>query len=334
MQYSTLGRTGLKTSKLALGGLFVAPSVTGEKGGADAIRRALELGINYIDTAPGYGDSEKAIGEALKELGKLKKPLIISTKLGGRPTPFLAQDRKCLEASFNESLRLLGREQIDMLMIHEPDRPGQYDWWTDFAKAEGPVLDFLLELKGKGLVKHIGLGGTTVNEMTQLVSTGKFDVLLTAFNYSVLWREAELELLPEAKSQGMGVIVGSPLQQGALARKYEGALSPSVYWLDKARKEQFKRLYALSDDCGISVAEMALRFVVSNEDVHCILMGARSIAEVEENAAATERGALPEEILKKLREIEQLCPRRPFGEPFGLGWILGNPAKYKGPGKA
>ena len=96
---------------------------------------------------PGYSDSEQVIGRILPDLDQT---LILSTKLGGRPQPFEPGSRGCLMASIDESLRLLHRDHIDLLMVHEPDRPGQYGWWTDWQQVEGPVLDLLLELREQG----------------------------------------------------------------------------------------------------------------------------------------------------------------------------------------
>ena len=114
MKTRTLGRTGLEVSELSLGGLFVS-KVGGEfEQGRQAIRKAVALGVNYIDTAPGYADSEEVIGRVLPEI---EQPLVLSTKLGGRPKPFEPQNRDCLMASIEESLRLLGRDQIDAFHI-------------------------------------------------------------------------------------------------------------------------------------------------------------------------------------------------------------------------
>jgi aryl-alcohol dehydrogenase-like predicted oxidoreductase len=332
MKYSTLGRTGLKVSQLSLGGLFVASFASQREQARRAVRRAVELGINYIDTAPSYGDSEEALGHALKDI---REPLIISTKLGGRPQPFDPRDKKGLRASFDESRRLLGREHIEILMIHEPDRPGQYDWWKSFLKVDGPVYEFCQELKQQGLIDWFGLGGTTTNEMAHLCRSGKFDVVLTAFNYSLLWREAALEVLPSASGRSMGIVVGSPLQQGALARRYDETIGdPDVYWLSQPRREQFRELYRFVDECGIPLAELALRFVISNPLVHTLLMGARSESEVEQNVTAIGKGPLPADVLKRLDEIAARVPFRPFNEPFGLGWIMGDPKTHKGPSHA
>ncbi|MBM4459332.1 MAG: aldo/keto reductase, partial [Chloroflexi bacterium] len=150
MKTRTLGRTGLAVSELALGGLFLASWFATPEQSAATVRRAVELGVNYIDTAPGYGNSEEALGHALRALGDAAAPLILSTKLGGRPQPFNPQDKASLRASVEESLRLLGRDQVDLLMIHEPDRPGQYDWWSDWENFTGPALEVLDELKQAG----------------------------------------------------------------------------------------------------------------------------------------------------------------------------------------
>ena len=329
MQRVALGNTGLEVSRLALGGLFVS-SIGGEfEQSQAAVLRALELGVNTIDTAPGYANSEEVLGRVLADVDQ---PVILSTKLGGRPQPFEPQDRDCLMRSVEESLRVLGRDTIDILMVHEPDRPGQYDWWTDFQTVTGPVLDLLGDLKQQGVIRFSGIGGTTVSELAHLCRSGKFDVVLTAFNYSPLYQEAGAEVIPAAREQGMGVIVGSPLQQGAFARRYEAVYDPTVYWLSKARREQFKALYSLVEECGLTLPELALRFVVSNPDVHCVLMGARSVTEVEQNAAAVNDGPLPEELLTRLNEIAAMVPFRPAAEPFGIGWHLANPTRYKGPG--
>lgn len=327
MKTRVLGRTGLEVSELALGGLFVS-SIGGEFDQArGAVHRALELGVNYIDTAPGYLDSETVLGRALEGVAA---PYVLSTKLGGRPQPFRPQEKDCLMQSVEESLRLLKRDQIDILMIHEPDRPGQYDWWTDFDGAVGPVLEVLDQLKAEGVIRFTGLGGTTAYELPRLIRTGKFDVVLTAFNYSLLWREAEIEVLPAAREQRMGIVIGSPLQQGALSQRYDDQIEHGAPWLSAPRRAQYRALYAYLDEIGLTLAEAGLRFVLSNPDISTVLMGARSDAEVEQNVASAEKGPLPADVLARLNEIASMVPFRPFEEPFGLPFAR----DYKGPGWA
>jgi D-threo-aldose 1-dehydrogenase len=327
MKRRILGKTGLEVSELGLGGLFVS-SLGGEFSQARAATlRALELGVNYIDTAPSYLNSEEVLGRILQEA---TTPFLLSTKLGGRPQPFNAQDRDGLLRSVEESLRLLKRDYIDILMIHEPDRPGQYDWWSDKERYDGPVMGVLDDLKQQGIIRFTGLGGTTAYELAPIIRTGRFDVVLTAFNYSLLWREAEIEVLPAAREQGVGIIIGSPLQQGALARRYDQEVRSGARWLSKPRREQYIALYDYLDEIGMSLPEAGLRFALSNPDVSCVLMGARSVEEVEQNVAAVEKGPLPQEVLARLEAIAAMVPFRPFEEPFGLPFTR----SYYGPGVA
>ena len=327
MRYRALGKTGLKVSELGMGGLFVSSYGAERREARRAVLRALELGVNYVDTAPGYLDSEEVLGWALEGV---EQPYILSTKLGGRPRPFAPQDRDALRRSVEESLRLLKRDTIDLLLIHEPDRPGQYDWFTDLEHFHGPVTELLAELKAEGIVRFTGLGGTTAYTLAHIIATGEYDVVLTAFNYSLLWQEARIAVLPEAKKQGMGVIIGSPLQQGALARCYVEEVARGARWLSPPRREQFKRLYALVQELHKPLPELALRFVISNPDVSTVLMWARSVTEVEQNVRSVEAGPLPQDVLDAIQEIADMVPFRPFEEPFGLPFTR----EYKGPGMA
>ena len=170
----TFGKTGVELSVIGLaGGRF--PLITFDEAVA-LTRRAVELGINYFDTAPAYADSEEVLGRILRDV---RAPLIISTKLGGRPQPFNPRDESQLVRSVEDSLKLLGRDVIDVLFIHEPDRPGQYPWWTDAEDVVGPVLNVLDQLKQRDLIRFTGLGGTTAYEMAHFARSGRFDVVLS-----------------------------------------------------------------------------------------------------------------------------------------------------------
>ena len=328
MERRILGRTGLEVSVLGMGGLFVSKvGGRGREEACRAIHRALELGVNYVDTAPGYADSEEVLGIALE--GVPQSSYVISTKLGGRPQPFEPKNKDALKWSIEGSLRFLKRDYIDILMIHEPDRPGQYDWWSDYDNFHGPVSEFLEELKEQKIIRFTGLGGTTAYQLPHIMATSNYDVVLTAFNYSLLWREATIAVLPEAKRQNMGVIIGSPLQQGALARRYP-EVETGAWWLSPPRQEQYRQLYALLDEIKLPLPELALRFVLSNPDISTTLMGARSVEEVEQNVKSVEKGPLPEDVLARLQEIADMVPFHPFEEPFGLPFGR----KYRGPGQA
>jgi aryl-alcohol dehydrogenase-like predicted oxidoreductase len=329
MRKRVLGKTGIEVSELAFGSLFTSSLGPGFAQSRLAVHKAVELGINYFDTAPAYANSEEVLGRILADI---RAPLILSTKLGGRPQPFDPMSAQQLRQSVRESLRLLHREVIDVLFIHEPDRPLQYRWWSDPEAVQGPVMDVLDSLKKEGLIRFTGLGGTTVTEMAHLVRSGRFDVVLTAFNYSALFREATHELLPAAKQQRMGIVLGSVLQQGGLGRRYDEAVCAKPMWLSRARQEQLLGFYRLLDQAGMSIVELCLRFAVSNPDASTILIGPKTAEQVEQSVLAVTKGALPSDVRTELDRIAALVPFRPFEEPMILP--LNNPHSYHGPGMA
>ncbi len=325
MQPVVLGKSGISVSPLGFGALFTAP----DKQGRAAVARAIECGVNYFDTAPAYGDSEKALGEILADLGT---KVVVSTKVGGRPQPFDARDPACLRRSVENSLRALRREALDILLIHEPDRPGQYDWWTEPEQARGPVTELAQELKTAGLIRSFGLAGTTATELGHFIRAGDFDVVLSAFNYSALYREAVHDVLPAAAEKQLGVILGSVLQQGALGRRFDEVVRAKPAWLAEPRRRQFLAFYDLLDQSGLSIVELGLRFAVTRPVAHTILIGPKNLAQMTETLDAFARGPLPTDVLIKLDEIAAMVPFRPFEEPMLLPFS--EPKRYYGPGPA
>ncbi len=351
MRNRILGKTDLVVSELAFGSLFTSSLGPGFDESRAAVHKALELGINYFDTAPAYANSEEVLG---KIMHGIKTPTILSTKLGGRPQPFEPRNSKQLLDSAKESLRLLHRDVIDILFVHEPDRPQQYDWWSDPEAAYGPVIDVLEQLKKQGVIRYTGLGGTTMAEMAHLIRSDRFDVVLTAFNYSALFREATHEVLPAAKERNMGIVLGSVLQQGGLGRRYDVVVRAKPAWLSKARQQQFLAFYELLDESGLSIVELCLRFAISeitqlagrasdgpghpslarpaNNLGHCVLIGPKTAKQVEDSINAVEKGPLPSDVTKRLDEIAAMVPYRPFEEPMILP--LNRPRDYWGPGSS
>ncbi len=151
MKMKKLGRTDLMVSELSMGGVFIMSNITQLKDAKGAVQAALEAGINLFDTAPAYGDSETVLGQCLSGI---TTPVILSTKLGGRPNPFDPRDKVGLRQSVEQSLKNLGVEKIDLLLIHEPDRKEVYDWYTDPEAFTGPVTELLDELKSEGLIGY------------------------------------------------------------------------------------------------------------------------------------------------------------------------------------
>ena len=327
METRRLGRTDLQISVLSIGGLYTSSLAGGESETRRIMQRAVELGVNAIDTAPAYADSEATVGRALEGNDA---PLIITTKLGGRPQPFNPQDIDALRQSVDESLRLLGRDCIDILMVHEPDRPQQYPWWTSYDPLDGPALELMEELKAAGKIRHTGLAGTTVTEMTSLVDSGRFDVVLTAFNYNALFREAKDTVIAAAKKNDMGIVLGSVMGQGFLTRRADEEAQAKPIWLAETRREQLLAYYRLLDEAGMTAAELCLRFAVGNPDISTIPIGCKTMEHLEAGVAAVEKGPLPEDILSNLDKIAAMVPHRPFEEPM----ILPFGKSYQGPGIA
>lgn len=327
MQTRRLGRTNLDISVLSIGGLYTSSLAGGESETRRIMQRAIDLGVNAIDTAPAYADSELTVGQAIQGLDA---PLIITTKLGGRPQPFNPQDINALRASVDESLRLLGRDYIDILMVHEPDRPQQYPWWTSYDPLDGPALKLMDELKAAGKIRFTGLAGTTVTEMSSLVRSDRFDVVLTAFNYNVLFRESKETVIAAAKQHDMGIVLGSTLGQGFLTRRADEEVRTKPIWLATARQQQLLAYYKLLDESGLAAVELCLRFAISDPDISTIPVGCKTVEHLEASVAAVEKGALPSDILSRLDEIAAMVPTRPYEEPM----ILPFGKNYVGPGIA
>lgn len=327
METRRLGRTDLQISALSIGGLYTSSLAGGVAETQNIMRRAIELGVNAIDTAPAYADSEKTVGAAI---AGLDAPLIVTTKLGGRPQPFDPQDINGLRHSVEESLRLLDRDHIDILMIHEPDRPQQYPWWTSYEPLEGPALDLIAALKKAGTIRFAGLAGTTVTEMTRLIASDHFDVVLTAFNYNVLFREAAGSVFPAAQQRDMGIVAGSAFGQGFLTRRADAEVRERPIWLAESRQRQLLAWYELLDQSGLPAFEVCLRFVLSNPAVSTVPIGCKTAAHLESSVKAAARGGLPGDILRRLDEIAAMVPHRPWEEPM----ILPFGKNYVGPGIA
>ena len=327
MELRRLGRTDLQTSVLSIGGLYTSSLAGGVAETQRIMRRAVELGVNAIDTAPAYADSELTVGRAL--VGN-QAPLIVTTKLGGRPQPFNPQDKSALKASVDESLSLLGRDHIDILMIHEPDRPQQYPWWTSYDPLEGPVLDLMDELRAAGKIRFCGLAGTTVTEMTSLIESDRFDVVLTAFNYNVLFREAATTVFPAAQQRDMGIVLGSAFGQGFLTRRADDEVRARPLWLAESRRQQLIAYYDLLDQAGMPAYELCLRFALANPAVSTIPIGCKTSQHLEACVAAAEKGPLGQDIVERLDAIAAMVPHRPWEEPM----ILPFGKNYVGPGIA
>ena len=191
-----LGRTGLQVTELGLGGVFVRTAVTAPGEGVRVVRRALELGVNYLDTAPLYGDSQQVLGDALQDIDA---PYVLGAKCGRwdwETGPYRSLD--AFKRQFEQTQRDLRRDAVDILYIHEADW-GPY--WTDMsvprtaqfldADAEydfdgAPVAAFLRWVKDQGMTRFLGISGNNAHLLAKVLREMEtpIDVVLTAFQYS------------------------------------------------------------------------------------------------------------------------------------------------------
>ncbi len=251
-----LGRTEFEASVIGFGGgPFVRP--TWEEG-VKAVRRAIELGVNIIDTARSYGDSEAIIGEAIKGA---RERLFISTKSHFRTKEEVAR-------SIDESLRQLKVEKIDLIHLHSVDKEDD----LKLCLMRGGPLEAMKEARKSGKVDYIGISGHQSEVLVKALKTGEFDAVIAIYN--LINDEAERELLPLAREKDVGVLAMKPLDGGFLAIPREAV--------------QFKVA-----DRATSTAEAALRFALSNPDIATVLVGMVNVAEVEEDVPM---GFFPQEM--------------------------------------
>ena len=290
---STLGRSGVEVSALALGGAAVGNLFTevSDEQAHEAVTAAWERGIRYFDTAPHYGLglSEQRLGEALKAYPRTE--FTLSTKVGRRLEPSDAggddlangfavpatrrrvwdftEDgvRRTLEAS----LERLGLDRVDVVYLHDPD-----DHAEEAFREGYPALE---KLRSEGVVGAIGAGMNQVEMLTRFVRETDVDVALCAGRYTLLDRSALDGLLPAAVERGVSVVVGGAFNSGLLAdpqpeATYNYTAAPTQL-LDKAL-----RMNEVAGRHGITLRAAALAFCAAHPAVASVLVGARSAAEV------------------------------------------------------
>jgi aryl-alcohol dehydrogenase-like predicted oxidoreductase len=269
MQYRTLGRTGLRVSEIGFGGAQVGipnyieawdPSAEREQQSVvEALHRALDLGLNYVDTAPGYGGgtSEAVLGRVI---GERRGECVVATKTGAR-------DPEGIVRSVEESLRRLRTDVIDVLQFHG----GWYPPDDVAAILERGGLETYQKLREQGKVRFLGFTAEgTSGGVSQLIATGAFDVLQVRYNF--MYQHScdyvnEAGVVREAKAQGMGVVTMRSLTSGTFQKLMRGA---------------FPQL-AEADLDGF-----LLNYNLSNPLLDVVLVGMRRAEEVERNNALSD----------------------------------------------
>lgn len=306
MQYRTLGRTGFKVSPYALGAMMF-----GGMGNPDhdacirIIHRALDAGINVIDTAPAYstGESEEIVGKALK--GR-RDEVIVATKvhlvLGDGPIQ-RGNSRLWIVASIDKSLRRLQTDYIDLYQIHRPDPQ------TDIEET----LSVLTDLVRSGKVRAIGSSTMPASDMVEAQWVAERRGLERFRSeqptYSMLNRGIEAEVLPVAQRYGMGALVWSPLAQGMLTGRVRKGHQADLrraglfkHLSDEARLDAVEEFIALAADTGLPLGHLAMAFAVAHPAVSSAIIGPRVIEQLEDLLAGSDI-ALSEDILDRIDGI-------------------------------
>ena len=312
MIYRKLGDTGLEISALGYGAWGIGGSMwigADDDESLAALRRAIELGVNFIDTAVGYGNghSERLVGQVVRSASET---VYVATKIppknGRWPAPAGVRAEDAYPADWvirntEESLERLGLETIDVQQFHV---------WSDEWVDQGDWLDAIDQLKQAGKIRAFGV---SINDhqpanAVKLVESGNADTVQVIYN--VFEQSPEDELFPAVEAAAVGVIARVPFDEGSLT----GRIRPDTefpdgdfrnrYFAGDRKQQVWERAQAVAADLQVPVeelAEIALRFCITHPAVSTAIAGMRSVTNVERNVAAVERGPLSDEQLAALR---------------------------------
>lgn len=330
MRYRLLGRTGLYVSELCLGTMTFGGKgfweVIGKLSASETevfIGTALDAGVNFIDTADVYseGESEKHVGAALASLGRPRDQIIVATKVRGRTGPGpneVGLSRGHIMSSVDASLRRLKLEYIDLYQIHGAD--------LDTPIEE--TMRALDDVVRSGKVRYIGYCNMTAWQAMKAISYADAHDLVRFVSaqmyYSIAGRDIEREVVPLARDQGLAILPWSPLAGGLLSGKFdlekpgpEGARRTSYDFppVDRERaKNVLSAMRAVSTAIGISVARVALAWLLTRPFVTSIIIGAKTREQLADNLAASDVQLTPEHVAQ-LDAASALSPEYP-------GWMV------------
>jgi len=310
MQYVRLGNTGLEVSRICLGCMgygdasrWIHPWVLNEEQSRPIIRKALELGINFFDTANVYsgGTSEEYLGRALKELAN-RDEVVIATKVFFRmhegPSG-AGLSRKAIMSEIDKSLKRLGTDYVDLYQIH------RWDYNTPIEET----MEALHDVVKAGKARYIGASAMYAWQFMKAQSVaerhGWTKFVSMQNHYNLIYREEEREMLPMCQSEGIGVIPYSPLAGGRLTRRPDESTLRSE--TDQVQKQKYdamaeadrviiERVGELAEKRGTSRARITLAWLLHKPAVTAPIVGATKISHLEDAVAALEISLTPEEI--------------------------------------
>ncbi len=318
MEYSILGRTGLRVSRAGFGGGGIG-QVWGATTEAEAIRsvhRALELGITFFDVAPAYGDgkAEAALGKALQ--GR-SEPVVIATKVRLRADE-MDDVAGAVRRSVDASLARLRRDSVDVLHVHNrfTERRGEARDSITGDDVLGPALEAYKEIQREGKTRYIGLSAMDhhVPTMHRLINSGEWDTVLAYYNLLNTTAQetkppgADIfdngQIIPLAKSQGMGIIGIRSHAAGALTPALDRPPTPGDA-LMQADLRKAAMLDFLLDGPIETLSQAAMVFSLMNRDIDTTVPGVKNEAEAAEIARCADLPPIPKAHLARLRELYQ-----------------------------
>ncbi|MBE3596452.1 MAG: aldo/keto reductase family protein [Hydrogenibacillus sp.] len=313
MQYRRLGKTGLRVSEISLGSWLTYGATVDRETAIRTIHRAYELGINFFDTANVYarGEAEKVVGEALRAFPR--ESYVLATKvfwpMGDGPND-RGLSRKHIMEQAHASLKRLGVDYVDIYYAH------RYD-------PETPVEETLRafdDLVRQGKVLYVGVSewsAAQIREALHIADRYLLDrIVVNQPVYNMFNRYIEKEIIPLGEQEGIGQVVFSPLAQGVLTGKYKvgeplpagsRAADPNVgqfvqRYMTEPLLKKVEAIQGIARELGITVAQLALAWILRQKNVASALVGASRPEQIEENAKASGI-VLSEEILAKLEGI-------------------------------
>ncbi|MGH2369984.1 MAG: aldo/keto reductase, partial [Chloroflexota bacterium] len=280
-----LGRAGYQVTALGVGGWLGAlddPQTSlaeREAAGIEAVRRAVALGITYFDTSPAYGEAERFLGLGLRTLAPEERArLRIATKAGTHPERRHQYDADSIRWSVERSQQRLFADHIDVVLVHDP----RHDADMDAVMGAGGALDALEGLKAQGVIGAIGLGVRTHAFLGRAVESGRFDVILTPYDYNLV-RDSARPLIDLAATHDVGVINGSPYAAGVLAGLDPDEAARRRKPLTPQDLVRARALWRWCGERGVDLGAVAMQYSLRHPAIAVTLAGPRTAAEVEGN---------------------------------------------------
>jgi aryl-alcohol dehydrogenase-like predicted oxidoreductase len=292
MRYRRLGSSDLEISEISLGSWLTYGGGVGDDHAKACVAKAFDVGINFIDTANVYarGAAEELLGGVLAS--RPRDSYVLATKLYFPMNGDRGLSREQVFKQIDASLARLGAEYVDLYQCH------RYDFDTPLEET----MEALSEVVRQGKVRYLGFSEWPPERIQAALDLPNVEKLVSSQpQYSLLWREPEREVIPLCAANGISQIVWSPLAQGALTGKYKPgesppagtrAASPNMGWaMDRFRDddvlEAVQRLRPIADPLGITMAQLALAWVLREPNVASAIVGASRPEQVEDNAAAS-----------------------------------------------